>query len=49
MKLAQEFKHLHKFPADPLEITAHVWGKLLAEELLDDTAYCGKFLNKGRS
>ena len=44
--LVQEFKHLHKFPADPLEITAHVWGKVLAEELLEETTYCEKFLKK---
>ena len=44
--LNQEFKHLHKFPAEPLEITAHVWGKILAEELLEDTSYLDKFLKK---
>ena len=44
--LWKEFKYLNTYPTEVLKTTAFVWGKILGEELLDDSQYCSKFLNK---
>ena len=44
--LWKEFKYLSTYPSEQLKTTAFVWGKILGDELLDDSQYCSKFLNR---